>query len=152
MCALSLDTSGMGHSDTICVGDTSQWRKEQERMMGGNKHLWKEEREGERKWGHGRKQIRFRLQVEQLPRQSMGTRDSGRKGAPLDQRGTREERARDPQENVILQLLPPSWLCRGSTKLHLLAANGSGGRVQVGGGEQAGSGLHSALHSLAVPS
>lgn len=80
-----------------------------------------------------KEQIQLRLQAEQLPRQRMGTRDSGRKVALLDQRGTREERARDAQENVILQLLPPSWLCRGSTKLHLLAANGSGSRVQVGG-------------------
>lgn len=76
-----------------------------------------------------KQQIQFRLEVEQLPRPRMGTRDSGRKVALLDQRGTREERARDAQENVILQLLPASWLCQGSTKLYLLAANRSGSRV-----------------------
>lgn len=41
------------HSGTTGVGDISQWRGKREEMVDGYKYLWKEEREGERKWVMG---------------------------------------------------------------------------------------------------
>lgn len=43
------------HSDTIGVGDISQWREIRTEIVGRYEYLWKEEREGERKRVMGEK-------------------------------------------------------------------------------------------------
>lgn len=77
--------------------------------------------------------------------------EGGPVGPARDQRRKSKRRTGERDPSALASILVMS----GSTKLHLLAANGAGSRVQVGGGEggeQAASGLHSVLHSLAVPS
>lgn len=54
-----------------------------------------------------KEQIRFRSQVEQLPRQRIGTRDSG-EGGPAGPEDP-EKREQETNRTMTLQLLPACW-------------------------------------------